>query len=59
MWAIADLDVEIGLLFRQMGPLCDGLESIQNVGPRLAEVVEALIQWWIQVPSARFAVEPL
>ncbi len=41
-WAIADLDVEIGLIYWQMGPLREGLESIENVGPRLAAVAEDL-----------------
>jgi len=36
--------VEIGLIYWQMGPLREGLESIENVGPRLAEVIEVLIQ---------------
>ena len=40
-WAIEDLDVDIGLLYRQMGR--KGLESIENVGPRLAAVVEGLL----------------
>jgi len=31
-----------GMVYRQMGR--KGLESIENVGPRLAEVVGALIQ---------------
>jgi hypothetical protein len=41
-WAIEDLEVGIGLLYRQMGR--KGLESIENVGPRLAGVVEELIE---------------
>jgi len=40
-WAIEDLDVDIGLLYRQMGR--KGLENLENVGPRLAEVVEGLL----------------
>jgi DNA repair photolyase len=41
-WAIEDLEVNIGLICRQMGR--KGLESIENVGPRLALVVESLVQ---------------
>ena len=37
-WAIEDLEVDIGLIYRQMGR--KGLESIPNVGPRLAAVIE-------------------
>ena len=40
-WAIADLEQDVGLLYRQMGR--KGLESIDNVGPRLAGVVEGLL----------------
>jgi len=43
-WAIEDLERDVGLIYRQMGR--KGLESIQNVGPRLAEVVEDLISGW-------------
>jgi hypothetical protein len=32
------------LIYRQMG--VKGLESIENVGPKLAQVVEALIRQW-------------
>ena len=39
-WATKDLNVV--LVYRQMGR--KGLESIENAGPRLALVVEALIQ---------------
>jgi DNA polymerase/3'-5' exonuclease PolX len=41
-WAIEDLEQDAGLIYRQMGR--KGLESIDNVGPRLAEVIEVLIQ---------------
>jgi DNA repair photolyase len=41
-WAIEDLEVDIGLIYRQMGR--KGLESIENVGSRIAAVVELLIQ---------------
>jgi DNA repair photolyase len=40
-WAIEDLEQDVGLIYRQMGR--KGLESIENVGPRLAEVVEDLV----------------
>jgi hypothetical protein len=40
-WAIEDLEVDIGLLYGQMGR--KGLERIENVGPRLAEVIEGLL----------------
>ena len=40
-WAIEDLEQGVGLICRQMGR--KGLEGIENVGPRLAEVVEDLI----------------
>jgi len=40
-WAIEGLDQDVGLIYRQTGRR--GLESIPNVGPRLALVVESLI----------------
>ena len=40
-WAIEDLELDVGLIYRQMGR--KGLEGIDHVGPRLAQVVEALI----------------
>ena len=56
-WAIEDLDVDMGLIYRQMGR--KGLESIENVGPRLAEVVEALLKGLLANPmqSSRFMRE--
>lgn len=42
-WASEDLEVDIGLIYRQMGLLREGLEGIENVAPRLAEVTEALV----------------
>jgi len=53
-WAIEDLPVlagqargaGCGVIYRQMGPLREGLEGIQNTGPRLAEVVEVLLYEW-------------
>ena len=41
---IEDLEQDVGLIHRQMGR--KGLESIDNVGPRLAVQVEELIQKW-------------
>lgn len=43
-WAIEDLDQDLGLVHRVMGRR--GLESIENVGPQLAQVVEDLIRQW-------------
>jgi DNA repair photolyase len=43
-WAIEDTPQDLGLIYNQMG--LKGLESIENVGPRLAKVVEALIRQW-------------
>jgi len=40
-WAIEDTEQDIGLIYRAMGR--KGLESIENVEPRMAEVVEGLI----------------
>jgi len=39
-WAIEDLEQDVGLLYRQMGK--KGLESIEKVGPRMAEVIERI-----------------
>jgi DNA repair photolyase len=41
-WAIEDLEQDLELVYLHMGR--KGLEGIPNVGPRLAEVVEGLIQ---------------
>jgi DNA repair photolyase len=43
-WAIEDTPQDLGLIYSQMG--VKGLESIDNVGPKLAQVVEALIRQW-------------
>lgn len=43
-WAIEDTLQDLGLIYRQVG--CKGLENIVNVGPRLATVIEHLIQTW-------------
>jgi hypothetical protein len=40
-WAIEDTEQDLGLIYRRMGR--KGLESIENVGPRMAEVIEALL----------------
>lgn len=40
-WAVEDLEQDVGLIYRQMGR--KGLEGIENIGPRLAEVIEDLI----------------
>ena len=41
-WAIEDLEQDVGLIYRTMGR--KGLEGIENVGPRMAEVAEDLIK---------------
>jgi hypothetical protein len=41
-WAIEDTPQDLGSIYRTMG--LKGLESIENMGPRLAGVVEDLIQ---------------
>jgi len=33
----------VGLIYRAKAPLREGLESIENVGPRMAAVIEGLI----------------
>jgi DNA polymerase/3'-5' exonuclease PolX len=43
-WAIEDTPQDLGLIYRQMG--VKGLEGIENVSPKLAQVVEALIRQW-------------
>jgi DNA polymerase/3'-5' exonuclease PolX len=43
-WAIEDTPQDLGLIYRRMGR--KGLQSIENVGPRLAEVVEGLLLQW-------------
>jgi DNA polymerase/3'-5' exonuclease PolX len=43
-WAIEDTPQDLGFIYSQMG--VKGLESIENVGPKLAQVVEALLQQW-------------
>jgi DNA repair photolyase len=48
-WAIEDLEQDVGLVYRQMGR--KGLESIENVGPRLAGVIEGLLAELLDKPS--------
>ncbi|MGD8466306.1 MAG: hypothetical protein PVI09_20810 [Anaerolineae bacterium] len=43
-WAIEDTPQDLGLIYRAMGR--KGLESIENVGPKLAQVMAALIRQW-------------
>lgn len=43
-WALEDLEQDIALIYRQMGR--KGLESIENVGPRMALKVEELVRKW-------------
>jgi DNA polymerase/3'-5' exonuclease PolX len=40
-WAIEDTPQDLRLIYRQMG--LKGLESIENVGPKMAEVVATLL----------------
>lgn len=40
-WAIEDMEQDIGLVYQMMG--LKGLQSIQNVGPEMARVVEPMI----------------
>ena len=45
--AIEDLEHDLGLVYLRMGLKgLESIESIENVGPRLARVVETLIQEW-------------
>jgi DNA polymerase/3'-5' exonuclease PolX len=44
VWAMEDTLQDLGLIYREMG--VKGLESIENVGPKLAQVVVALIRQW-------------
>jgi DNA repair photolyase len=41
-WAIEDLEQDVGLVYRHLGR--KGLESIENIEPRLAEEVEVLLK---------------
>ena len=41
-WAIEDTEQDVGLIYRAMGR--KGLERIENVVPRMAEVIEELIR---------------
>jgi hypothetical protein len=42
--AIEDTEQVLAPIYRAMGPLREGLESIENAGPRMAEVVEGPIE---------------
>jgi DNA repair photolyase len=44
-WAIEDTPQDLGLVYRQMGR--KGLESIEHVGPSLAQVIERLLKGWM------------
>ncbi|MEJ2736566.1 MAG: helix-hairpin-helix domain-containing protein [Anaerolineae bacterium] len=44
-WAVGDTPQDLGLVYRQMGR--KGLESIENVGPSLAQVIERLLKAWM------------
>jgi hypothetical protein len=44
-WAIEDTEQDLGLIYRMMGR--KGLESIENVGPKLVQVLEGLIDRWV------------
>jgi len=52
-WAIEDTPQDLGLIYRTMGR--KGLESIENVGPKMAQVVEDLLS---AAPILRQAQEP-
>jgi DNA polymerase/3'-5' exonuclease PolX len=41
-WAIEDTEQDINLIYKTMG--LKGLESIENVGPRLAKAVEQILK---------------
>ena len=43
-WAVEDTPQDLGLIYDQVG--VKGLEGIEYVGPKLAQVVEALIRQW-------------
>jgi hypothetical protein len=44
-WASEDTPHDLGLVYRQMGR--KGLESIENVGPSLSQVIERLLKGWM------------
>ena len=41
-WAVEDLEQDIGLVYRMLG--LKGLQSVPDIGPRLARRVEELIR---------------
>jgi DNA repair photolyase len=51
-WAIEDTEQDLGQVYRQMGH--KGLESIENVGPRMAELIEGLLDESSSNASAGF-----
>jgi DNA repair photolyase len=44
-WSIEDLEPDVGVVYRQLG--LKGLESIQNVGPSIARVIERYLKGWM------------
>jgi hypothetical protein len=48
--SIEDTEQDLGLIYRMMGR--KGLGSIENVGPRLAEVIEGLLNEVLANPVA-------
>jgi hypothetical protein len=50
-WAIEDLEQDVGFVYRQMGR--KGLESIENVGPQMVEVVDALLHELSDISNIR------
>jgi len=48
-WAIEDTPQDLGLIYSQMG--LKGLQSIENVGPQLAQMVEGLLRRLAPPPS--------
>ena len=40
-WTIEDTPQDVGLIYHSMGR--KGLESIENVGPSMAKIIEALL----------------
>ena len=55
--AIEDTEQNLGLIYRAMGRR--GLESIENVGPKLAGVVDALIRQWTEPAFARVCCQSM
>jgi hypothetical protein len=53
-WAIEDLEPDVAVIYRQMGR--KGLESIENVGPRLVGVIEDLLNTLLANPISLLLV---